>query len=72
MANLKEQHRKTNVSMVWRRKRYLVECNTGEGETDEDGQEGGDRPKEVAGGVEVEAEHEVRVGVHRWNCHAED
>ena len=57
MAHLKEQHRKTNVSMVWRRKWYLVECNTGEGETDENGQEGGDCPEEVAGGVEVEAEH---------------
>ena len=72
MANLKEQHRKTNVSMVRRRKWYLVEGDAGEGEADEDGQEGGDCPEEVAGGVEVEAENEVRVGVHRWNCHTED
>ena len=58
--------------MVWRRKWYLVECNTSEGETDEDWQEGGDCPEEVAGGGEVVAEDEVRVGVHRWNCHTED
>ena len=58
--------------MIWRCKRYLAECNTGEGEADEDGQEGGDRPKEVAGGEEIEAENDVRVGVHCWNCHTED
>ena len=49
-----------------------MEGDAGEGEADEDGQEGGDGPEEVAGGVEVEAENEVRVGVHRWNCHTEN